>query len=357
MCYNDRSVLENHHVSSAMALLQLPGCNFFEGPLTPERSAEIRSWRATVVDLVLSTDLAEHLRYINDLKTRLDVEGTPASFRAASTQSHTDLVSFSTQPDAYRAAEAAAKHLMDREDQLRLWRVAIKCADLGHSAKPWPQHQHWSLLIAEEMYRQGDLEAHTGLPISALMDRSKVQGLAGSQIGFLDFICTPLFELWELATGDASMISQLRRNRAGWELKQAQHWVPDAGEMDRLAGEFATAPDKEEAGMTPASSSSTMSSGGVGTSGSGAGSGGSGTRSVLPSETNVITALGHRTASAGKLIKSKSSWIGGTPTYAGRRGSVPTSLATISMRTGSIRELHPRADASSMPGLPGTPAA
>lgn len=43
-------------------------------------------------------------------------------------------------------------------------------------------------MIAEEMYRQGDLERERGLELSPLTDRAKKDGLAKSQAGFLSFL-------------------------------------------------------------------------------------------------------------------------------------------------------------------------
>merc|ERR1719453_2940851 len=71
--------------------------------------------------------------------------------------------------------------------------MVIKASDLGHSCKPWPQHEEWSRRVAEEFFRQGDLERAAGRAPSALNDRETVILPKGQQ-GFLDFLCIPLFE-------------------------------------------------------------------------------------------------------------------------------------------------------------------
>jgi hypothetical protein len=59
------------------------------------------------------------------------------------------------------------------KSRLSLLKMALKCADLGHSAKVLPLHEKWTLRITEEFYRQGDDERKAGIPISPFMDRSK----------------------------------------------------------------------------------------------------------------------------------------------------------------------------------------
>ena len=60
--------------------------------------------------------------------------------------------------------------------------VAIKCADLGHSLKPWPLHQQWSHWVTDEFFALGDLERASGVPISALCDREKDVDLPKNQV-------------------------------------------------------------------------------------------------------------------------------------------------------------------------------
>lgn len=50
--------------------------------------------------------------------------------------------------------------------------------------------------VIEEMYRQGDRERQHGSQVSAMMDRNKLQAIPTSQVGFIDFICAPLFDAW-----------------------------------------------------------------------------------------------------------------------------------------------------------------
>ena len=74
-------------------------------------------------------------------------------------------------------------------------KMALKCADIGHSAKRLVLHEKWTARITEEFYRQGDEERRQGLPISPFMDRRKAN-LSASQLGFMDWIVLPLYTAW-----------------------------------------------------------------------------------------------------------------------------------------------------------------
>ena len=72
----------------------------------------------------------------------------------------------------------------DMDDDLRIlvWKMAMKCADLGHLASAEHVHRKWVGLLEEEMFRQGDMEKARGYPVSPLMDRSAM-GITRSQPG------------------------------------------------------------------------------------------------------------------------------------------------------------------------------
>merc|ERR1711988_1308171 len=62
--YNDRSPNENHHVAAAWVVLQRTDCDFLNTLSVEER----RLLRSIVVELVLSTDMAEHGQILNKFK-------------------------------------------------------------------------------------------------------------------------------------------------------------------------------------------------------------------------------------------------------------------------------------------------
>lgn len=112
-------MLENHHLFRAFTTLQSEGCNF----LRDMSYAQIQRFRHIVIELVLSTDFAFHLKLVNQFK--MLVSGMP---------------------------DKAA--LTSADDKLLMWRIIMKTADLGHCCKPFTLHRRWAYRVMEEMYRQ-----------------------------------------------------------------------------------------------------------------------------------------------------------------------------------------------------------
>ncbi|XP_039182239.1 calcium/calmodulin-dependent 3',5'-cyclic nucleotide phosphodiesterase 1A-like isoform X3 [Crotalus tigris] len=155
LLYNDRSVLENHHLSAAFRLLQDRETNIL-GNLTKD---EWRELRRMVINIVLSTDMSHHFQQIKIMKHILQ-----------------------------------CLQLVDRTHKDKIMSFLVHVADISHPAKPWELHHRWSEALLEEFFEQGDKEAEMGLPISSLCDR-RTTNIAESQIGFIDVIGKPAFVL------------------------------------------------------------------------------------------------------------------------------------------------------------------
>uniref|UniRef100_A0A3B5AYK7 Phosphodiesterase n=1 Tax=Stegastes partitus TaxID=144197 RepID=A0A3B5AYK7_9TELE len=151
LLYNDRAVLENHHVSAAYRLLQDDGDMNF---LTNLSKDDWRELRTLVVEMVLATDMSCHFQQIKAMKSLLQ------------------------QPESIDKAKALS--------------LLLHTADISHPAKCWDLHHRWTTSLLEEFFRQGDKEAELGLPFSPLCDRKSTM-VAQSQIGFIDFIVEPTF--------------------------------------------------------------------------------------------------------------------------------------------------------------------
>ncbi|KAM3929766.1 dual specificity calcium/calmodulin-dependent 3',5'-cyclic nucleotide phosphodiesterase 1C isoform 7-T7 [Leptodactylus fuscus] len=149
--YNDRSVLENHHVSAAYRLLQDDEEMNILYNLSKD---DWREFRALVIEMVLATDMSCHFQQIKAMKNALQ------------------------QPEG-----------IDKPKALSL---LLHTADISHPAKNWDLHHRWTMSLLEEFFRQGDKEAELGLPFSPLCDRNSTM-VAQSQIGFIDFIVEPTF--------------------------------------------------------------------------------------------------------------------------------------------------------------------
>ncbi|XP_013917892.1 PREDICTED: calcium/calmodulin-dependent 3',5'-cyclic nucleotide phosphodiesterase 1A-like [Thamnophis sirtalis] len=143
LLYNDRSVLENHHLSAAFRLLQDRDTNILDN-LTKD---EWREFRRMVINIVLSTDMSHHFQQMKVMKHILQ-----------------------------------CLQLADRTHKDQIMSFLVHMADINHPAKPWELHHRWSEALLEEFFEQGDKEAEMGLPISSLCDR-KTTNIAESQIG------------------------------------------------------------------------------------------------------------------------------------------------------------------------------
>uniref|UniRef100_A0A8C3V2L5 Phosphodiesterase n=1 Tax=Catharus ustulatus TaxID=91951 RepID=A0A8C3V2L5_CATUS len=150
--YNDRSVLENHHISAVFRLMQDDELNIFVN-LTKDEFAELR---ALVIDMVLATDMSCHFQQVKSMKTALQQ--------------------------------------LERLDKSKVLSLLLHAADISHPTKQWAVHSRWTKALMEEFFRQGDKEAELGLPFSPLCDRTSTL-VAQSQIGFIDFIVEPTFSV------------------------------------------------------------------------------------------------------------------------------------------------------------------
>ncbi|NXS96986.1 PDE1C phosphodiesterase, partial [Jacana jacana] len=150
--YNDRSVLENHHVSAAYRLLQ----DDEEMNILSNLSKDDWSSSSLLVQpSTLGKDLskAEQTFFWHFLTSLLQE---------------------------------------DRIDKPKALSLLLHTADISHPAKAWDLHHRWTMSLLEEFFRQGDKEAELGLPFSPLCDRKSTM-VAQSQIGFIDFIVEPTF--------------------------------------------------------------------------------------------------------------------------------------------------------------------
>ncbi|XP_054255045.1 dual specificity calcium/calmodulin-dependent 3',5'-cyclic nucleotide phosphodiesterase 1B [Indicator indicator] len=150
--YNDRSVLENHHISAVFRMMQDEELNIFIN-LTKDEFVELR---ALVIEMVLATDMSCHFQQVKAMKTSLQQ--------------------------------------LERIDKSKVLSLLLHAADISHPTKQWAVHSRWTKALMEEFFRQGDKEAELGLPFSPLCDRTSTL-VAQSQIGFIDFIVEPTFSV------------------------------------------------------------------------------------------------------------------------------------------------------------------
>ena len=187
LMYNDISVLENHHLSTAFKLLRREGCNIFEN-LTKDDWQKLRK---LCVDIVLATDMSKHMTLMANMKTMIE----------------TQLVD---------TAKGGHLYLDNYSSKSLVLQNMVHCADLSNPAKPLALYRQWTNNILEEFFQQGDKEREKGLNISPNCDRHKVNKNQ-SQIGFIDYIVRPIWETWaDLVHPDVQQMLDLIEENRMW---------------------------------------------------------------------------------------------------------------------------------------------
>ncbi|TPX33494.1 hypothetical protein SmJEL517_g03641 [Synchytrium microbalum] len=185
--YNDVAVLENYHCSRAFEIITAPNsdCNIFAN-LPLEKFKQVRS---CILSMVLATDMAGHFEYIGKFKNK--ISGAGLDFN-------------------------------DSKDRQLVLDIAMKCGDISNAAKPQELCLKWTFKIMDEFFLQGEEEKRRGLPISMFMDRAN-QNIPKCQLGFIDFIVQPLYDVWNTymnEDGDFLALDYLKRNREYWDAEK-----------------------------------------------------------------------------------------------------------------------------------------
>ena len=177
--YNDKSVLENHHIAAAFAAAKDPDKNIFQN-LRPEQA---KVYRSKMISIVLATDMSRHFEDHGKFKNRFT--------------SHHDM--------------------KDDADKLIVMEALMHAADISNPTREWSVCKRWSYLLIDEFFSQGDEERSLGLPISHLCDRHTVD-LASSQIGFIDVIIEPTFLNLALVLPQVNhlILPNIHENKENW---------------------------------------------------------------------------------------------------------------------------------------------
>ncbi|KAJ3288895.1 High affinity cAMP-specific 3',5'-cyclic phosphodiesterase 7A [Borealophlyctis nickersoniae] len=178
--YNDRSVLENHHLAASFRVLSDSKNNF----LSHLPKADFKAIREAIIEMVLATDLSQHFQLLSMFKTKM------------------------ANPESYDPYDV-------REDRILLWRILVKCADVSNPTKSWSLYERWARLVLEEFWRQGDQEKRLGLPCSPFMDRDNTS-MPSSQLGFIDYVVFPLYDAFAKFVPLPGQLAEMQKNREHW---------------------------------------------------------------------------------------------------------------------------------------------
>jgi hypothetical protein len=154
--YNDKSVLENHHCSTAFRLMRRSNCAVLNG-LSSNSARDIRK---TVVSAVLATDMAVHFQMIGELGKKAPVNGGELQCR-------------------------------DEGDRLFLCSILMHAADLSNPYRRFDMTKGWAKRIADEFNNQVAKEKEAGLPFLPYMATPDEMALCRNEIGFGSHIVMP----------------------------------------------------------------------------------------------------------------------------------------------------------------------
>jgi hypothetical protein len=198
LLYNDISVLENYHVSSAFSALRVSASDVdVDVDVDADKDKDVFDddssnssldflkriskndyikIRELVISLVLSTDLKLHFDILSEFKSLIHVLQENASLN---TDNDNDNDTSLTENSV-----------------LMGMKIMLKCSDIGHPTKSKVIHLKWSRLIMKEFFEQGYKEKREGYTVSPLCDGEDIASIPKSQKGFINFLVKPLFECW-----------------------------------------------------------------------------------------------------------------------------------------------------------------
>eukprot|EP01103_Thecamoeba_quadrilineata_P019477 TRINITY_DN7906_c0_g1_i1.p1 TRINITY_DN7906_c0_g1~~TRINITY_DN7906_c0_g1_i1.p1 ORF type:complete len:579 (+),score=102.78 TRINITY_DN7906_c0_g1_i1:51-1787(+) len=229
--FNDKSVLENFHASSAFNLLMKKDYNI----LVNLSKQEWKLFRKIMIHLILQTDMAEHVPFCTRFKQRLDLK---EDFKQS-----------------------------DEQDRLLIMTMLLKCADVSNISKPWEYSKKWADRVTQEFFEQGDCEKKLNMPVAPFMDREKAQK-SKITANFIDFVAGPIFDLLETFLPETSHCTRIvKENRKLWE--EQQKIEPEPAPLTTSASVVAPLslvsppipilPSSTQAKATPASRSASLS--------------------------------------------------------------------------------------------------
>jgi hypothetical protein len=193
--YNDKAVLENHHISVASQILLQDKYNIFKN-FTVEQQKKMREY---LIAMVLATDMAGHFVLINTIKGKITESGN-------------------------KIAEA---------DRLKHMEMIVHASDISNPAKPFEIYKDWAARILIEFFNQGDKEYEAGLPITILCDRYTTN-TSKSQLGFINFIVAPTFQTLQQLMPKLDL-THLNRNIEQWN-SLTEHYDEELKKLNANGG-------------------------------------------------------------------------------------------------------------------------
>lgn len=176
---SEGSVMERHHVSQTMCILNTEGCNI----IAHLDESVFKQFIDLVSQIILATDMVVHFRLLNEEK------GMAANGFDKNNRRHREL----------------------------LRSLIISCADISDQTKDWSMCRKVATFIYNEFFAQGDLEKAMGVNPMEMMDRDKAK-VPELQVEFLHHVVIPVYEvLIELYPECQICLDRIHNNLHCWQ--------------------------------------------------------------------------------------------------------------------------------------------
>uniref|UniRef100_A0A665VSK1 Phosphodiesterase n=1 Tax=Echeneis naucrates TaxID=173247 RepID=A0A665VSK1_ECHNA len=190
--YNDTAVLESHHAALAFQITTRDDkCNIFKNI---ERN-EYRTLRQAIIDMVLATEMTKHFEHVNKFVNSINKP------LAALEENGESVKSILTSP----------------ENRILVKRMLIKCADISNPCRALELCIEWAGRISEEYFAQTDEEKRQGLPVVMPVFDRKTCSIPKSQISFIDYFITDMFDAWDAFADLPNLMQHLDNNFKYWK--------------------------------------------------------------------------------------------------------------------------------------------
>uniref|UniRef100_A0A452GEP8 Phosphodiesterase n=1 Tax=Gopherus agassizii TaxID=38772 RepID=A0A452GEP8_9SAUR len=189
--YNDTAVLESHHTALAFQLTAKDNkCNIFKNI---DRN-HYRTLRQAIIDMVLATEMTKHFEHVNKFVNSINKPMSEGS-----------------------DCECAPNVKNFPENQTLIKRMMIKCADVANPCRPLELCIEWAGRISEEYFAQTDEEKRQGLPVVMPVFDRKTCSIPKSQISFIDYFITDMFDAWDGFAHLPVLMEHLAVNYKHWK--------------------------------------------------------------------------------------------------------------------------------------------
>uniref|UniRef100_A0A8C6KQK2 Phosphodiesterase n=1 Tax=Nothobranchius furzeri TaxID=105023 RepID=A0A8C6KQK2_NOTFU len=189
--YNDTAVLESHHAALAFQLtVRDSKSNIFKNI---DRN-QFRTLRQAIIDMVLATEMTRHFEHVSKFVNSIN------------------------KPIAAIEETSTSTNIRNSpENRLLIKRMLIKCADVANPCRPLELCIEWAGRISEEYFAQTDEEKRQGLPVVMPVFDRNTCSVPKSQISFIDYFITDMFDAWDAFASLPNLIEHLSENYNYWK--------------------------------------------------------------------------------------------------------------------------------------------